>query len=79
MGGGAFGATLEEIWEGMPGAAEVRAQLADWGIWDDKLTDEEARHRYARFSGVDFGVAPPAAWGKLRRDLLEFEAHLASS
>ncbi len=29
-----------------------------------------------RFEGVDFGVAPPEAWGKLRRDLLEFELFL---
>lgn len=35
------------------------------------------RERYVRFSGVDFGVAPPEAWPSLRRDLLEFEGCLA--
>lgn len=42
------------------------------------LSDEAARKRYARFDGADFGVAPKEAWGKLRRDLLEFEDHLAA-
>jgi hypothetical protein len=31
-----------------------------------------------RFLGVDFGVAPPESWGKLRRDLLPYEPWLAS-
>lgn len=33
--------------------------------------------RFCRFSGVEFGVAPAELWPQLRRDLLEFEAHLA--
>jgi hypothetical protein len=42
------------------------------------LGDREACKRYARFEGVDFGVAPKEAWPQLRRDLLEFEPHLAA-
>ncbi len=78
MGASAFGATLEDTWASMPDIGEVHRQLDEWGIGDRQLSDESARKRYARFSGVDFGVAPPEAWGKLRRDLLEFEDHLAA-
>jgi hypothetical protein len=53
-------------------------QLEEWGIWDEGLSWEQAQHRYARFWGVSFGVAPPEVWGRLRRDLLEFEGNLAS-
>jgi hypothetical protein len=52
--------------------------LEAWGIGDRSLTDGAARKRYARFEGVDFGVAPEGAWGKLRQDLLEFEDYLAA-
>jgi hypothetical protein len=52
--------------------------LEDWGIWDEGLTEDQAAHRYVRFEGVTFGVAPPEAHRKLRRDLLEFEPFLAS-
>ena len=41
-GASAFGATLSESWERMPGAAGVKAQLQEWGIWDEGLTEEQA-------------------------------------
>lgn len=41
------------------------------------MSDEAARKRYVRFDGVDLGVAPGESWGSLRRDLLEFEEHIA--
>jgi hypothetical protein len=73
-----FGVALAESWENMPPHADVATRLQEWGIWDPGLTKEQAQHRYARFDGVEFGVAPPEAWAKLRQDLLEFEPHLAS-
>ncbi len=62
----------------MPQQKEVEEQLEEWGVWEDGLSAEQAQHRYARFAGVDFGVAPKKEWGRMRRDLLEFEPYLAS-
>ena len=61
-----FGATLNETWAQMPGDADVEQQLRAWGIWDVGLTKEEAKHRYARFQGVNFGVAPDNEWASMR-------------
>lgn len=72
------GISLEDTWRDMPPPEVVAATLVDWGVWDEGLTEDEARHRYARFQGVDFGVAPREEWPRLRRDLLPFEEHLAS-
>jgi hypothetical protein len=47
-------------------------------VWEEQLTEEQAKHRFTRFFGVDFGVAPPEEWGRLRKELLEFEPYLAS-
>jgi hypothetical protein len=73
-----FGAALTEVWANMPPIEEVYRVLDEWGIGDRGLGDDAARRRYARFEGVDFGVAPREAWPKLRQDLLEFEEHLAA-
>ncbi len=62
----------------MPPLEDVHLKLEEWGIGDRGLSDGDARKRYARFEGVDFGVAPPEAWPQLRRDLLEFEHNLAA-
>lgn len=63
----------------MPAPDEVARQLQEWGIWDDGLSEDSARHRYVQFLGVTFGVAPEDQWPRLRRALLPFEAHLAST
>ncbi len=73
-----FGAALTDVWANMPSIADVHSQLEAWGIDDRGLTDRDACKRYARFDGVDFGVAPPEVWPALRRELLEFEEHLAA-
>ena len=62
-GASAFGATLNEVWSNMPPLSAVREKLQEWGIGGDELSDAEAQHRYARFEGVDFGVAPRCMWG----------------
>lgn len=72
-----FGASLDDTWDALPSLGEVKKRLQDWGIWEEGLTDTEAKRRYVRFDGVNFGVAPEKAWGSLRRDLLEFEDHIA--
>ncbi len=62
----------------MPQHQELVRQLREWGVWDEDLSAEQAQHRYARFTGLDLGVAPKAEWGRMRRELLEFEPYLAS-
>lgn len=73
-----FGVSLEEVWDTMPTDDEVRAQLAEWGVLESHLSAVQAQHRYARFAGLDLGVAPKQEWGRMRRELLEFEPYLAS-
>ena len=51
--------------------------MRQWGVWDDDLSPEAAQRRYARFAGLDLGVAPEEHKASLRRDLLEFEDFLA--
>ena len=63
----------------MPAGRELREKLVGMGIWDEGMTEEAAQKRYARFEGTEFGVAPKEVWGKLRRDLLEFEHRCAYS
>ena len=53
--------------------------MVEMGIWEESLCESAARARYARFVGVEFGMAPKECWGELRRELLEFEEQLASS
>jgi hypothetical protein len=36
------------------------------GIWDEKLSNEEARKRWVRFEGVSFGEAPEFEWSAMR-------------
>lgn len=69
---------LDEAWEKMPPPEEVERQLREWGIWDEALTTEAASHRWVRFQGVDFGLAPRDEWPRLRRELLPYEASFAS-
>ncbi len=73
-----FGAALTDVWEDMPCVADVHRQLEEWGIGDRGLSDRQVCKRYARFEGVDLGVAPPEAWPALCRELLKFEEHLAA-
>ncbi len=63
----------------MPRGEELKAKLAEMGIWDDGLSELSAQRRYARFEGTEFGVAPREEWGRLRQDLLEFEGQCAYS
>ena len=73
-----FGVSLNELWEKLPPIEQVRQALQAWDIAGEDLTDEEANNRFVRFAGVQFGVVPPEKWGTLRKQLLEFEARLAS-
>jgi hypothetical protein len=73
----AFGVSLDETWGSIPERFEIKAQLQEWEIWDDNLTEQQAQEQFVRFSGLDLGVAPKKVWGQLRRDLLEFEQNIA--
>lgn len=66
-------ATLDELWDGMPSQAAMDEELQAWGIFDATSTPLARQERYVRFKGVEFPMAPKAAWSQLRRDLLEFE------
>ena len=59
--------SLEELWENMPPMQDIKDILENWGIWSDHLDKVSAQKRYARFNGLDLGVAPKHQWGELRR------------
>ena len=73
----AFGATLSEVWAEMPTGKQLEGQLREWGMWDPKLSETKLQERFARFSGVTFGIAPPDVWNDLRADLLKWEQNFA--
>lgn len=60
----------------LPGE-ELEQQLRDWGVWDAGMPLLAMQERYARFRGLDLGVAPRGEWARMRRELLEFEPFLA--
>ena len=57
----------------MPTPEALEAELKEWGVWEVGMPLDAAQRRYARFKGVDFGVAPREEWPRLRRDLLPYE------
>lgn len=44
----------------MPPVQECRQQLEEWGIGDGLVSDQHVQERYARFEGLELGIAPEA-------------------
>ena len=50
----------------------------EFGIWDERLSENEAYHRYMLFKKVTFDLVPKEDWHLFYRDLLEFERFLVN-
>ena len=62
----------------MPEQNLIDSKLDEWGIFDAALSPLQRQERYARFEGVDFGLAPKEEeWSSMRRLLLPYEGSIA--